>query len=113
MLFLNLAVQRCPDSWKLKIVGNVSIFKSLLDLLLEYDQFVLHLGIDVALVIGGPEAPEGVANDVAEARLLLTKDVLSELRQDVLPLQKLLSDLLLLPELPLLHQNLLEKEMDR
>ena len=86
MLFLNLAVKCSTDSWKLKILGDVPIFKSLFDLLLEYDQFVLHLGIDVALVIGGPEAPEGVANDVAKACLLLSKDVLSELRQDVLPL---------------------------
>lgn len=86
MLFLNLAVKCSTDSWKLKILGDVPIFKSLFDLLLEYDQFVLHLGIDVALVIGGPEAPEGVANDVTKACLLLSKDVLSELRQDVLPL---------------------------
>ena len=67
-------------------MGNVSIFESLLDLLLENDQFVLHFWIDVALVVCGPEAPEGVANDVTKACLLLSKDVLSELRQDVLPL---------------------------
>ena len=77
ILLLNLAVQRCPDSWKLKILGYLSIFKSLLDLLLENDQFVLHLGIYVALVISGPKAPEGVANDISEARLLLPKDVFS------------------------------------
>ena len=106
MLFLNLAVKCSTDSWKLKILGDVPIFKSLFDLLLEYDQFVLHLGIDVALVIGGPEAPKGVANDITKACLLLSKDVLSELRQDVLPLQQLLPNLLLLPQLPFVENGL-------
>ena len=94
------------DSWKLKILGDVPIFKSLFDLLLEYDQFVLHLGVDVAFVISGPEAPEGVADDVAEACLLFSEDVLSELGQDVLPLQQLLPDLLLLPQLPFVQNGL-------
>ena len=88
-------------------MGNVSIFESLLDLLLENDQFVLHFRIDVALVVCGPEAPEGVANDVAEAGLLLAEDVLAELRQYVLPLQQLLADLLLLPQLSFIQDGLI------
>ena len=97
VLFLNLSMQLRSFPRKLEVGGDVPIFKSLLYLLLENDQFVLHLRVDVPLLIRRPKAPEGIANDVAEASLLLVaEDVLPQLGQDVLSLLQLLLDFLLL-----------------
>ena len=96
ILLLDLGVQHGANSRKLEVVGDVPIFKSLLYFLLENDQFVLHFGVDVPLVVRWPKTPKGIANNVAEARLLVPENVIPELREDVLPLLQLLPDLLLL-----------------
>lgn len=96
VLFLDLGMKDRPNSRKLEVVGDVSIFKSLLYFLLENDQFVLHFGVYVSLIIRWPKTPEGIANNVAEPRLLVPKNVVPKLRENVLPLLQLLSYLLLL-----------------
>lgn len=105
VLLLDLAVQHGTDSWKLEVVGDIPVFKSLFYLLLENDQFVLHLRIDVPLIIGWPKSPKGIADYVAESRLLLAKYVVPKLRQYVLPLLQLLPYLLLLSQLPLIFHG--------
>ena len=107
VLLLKLGVQRRPNARELEVFCDVFIFKSLLYLFLEYHQLVLHLRVDVPFVVCGPEAPESIADDVAEARLLLfAEDVLPQLRQDVLPLLQLLPYFLLMPRLPLVLRGM-------
>jgi hypothetical protein len=80
VLLRYLFVQFCIEPGEGESVRNVAAFKALLDFLLEYDQFILHLRIDVSLVISRPEAPKSITDNVTEASFLLfTKYVLSEL----------------------------------
>ena len=91
---------------ELEVWRNVLVLESLLDFLLEHYEFIFHFGVDVSLVVRGPESPKSVANNVSESGLLLAKYVLSKLSQNVLPLQQLLPYFLFLPHGPVVHVSL-------
>jgi hypothetical protein len=100
-----LHVEGTSDSWELEASCNFPTFESLLYLFLENNQFVLHLRVNVPLLVAGPKSPKSITNDIAEACLFLSKYVLPQLCEDILPLLQLLSNFLVLSSLPLvLHR---------
>jgi len=75
---VQLRVELAAYSREFKLVRDFSRLEPGSDLLFEDDQLILHLWIDVPLLLGGPEAPKCIADDVAIGRYLFSaEDVIS------------------------------------
>jgi hypothetical protein len=80
------------SAWKLEGGFDLPLIVTRTDFLFENHELVLHPWVDVALVVLRPEAPERVADYVAEACLPLDpKDITAQLSQNIFPLVELLS----------------------
>lgn len=90
-------MQSCANSRKLKIIVNFFIFKSLFDFLFKNNKFILHLWIDVSFFIRWPKSPKSITNNISKSGFLFfSKNIFSQLNQDLLPLHQLQSLLLLI-----------------
>lgn len=74
-------METSSNSWECEALGNISLLKPALDLILKYHELDLHFRINVPFLVSRPESPKSITdNIIIFGPNLFAKNVFPELK---------------------------------